>query len=493
MTHLLALDQGTSSSRAFVCDLNGRELGRAQQAFDMIFPASGWVEQDPERLWMTTLDAARGALVQAGITGRQVTAIGISNQRETTLVWERATGRPVHNAIVWQDRRTADHCARLRAEGAESAVQAATGLLLDPYFSATKLAWLLDGDPELRRRAERGELCFGTVDTFLIFRLTGGRSFVTDPTNASRTLLFDIHAGAWSDLLLDLFRIPRSMLPDVVDSAGHFGTVDPAWFGAAIPVTGVAGDQHAALIGQGCIRPGMSKSTYGTGCFVMTNAGRSPPRSVNNLLTTIAYRVGGETTYALEGSIFVAGQAVKWLRDELRLIKDPAETEAFCRATGGETGGVYLVPAFTGLGAPHWRPEARAMLTGMSLDTGVSQVVTATIASVVYQTCDLLSAMAADGAPVQNLRVDGGMVVNGWLCQFLADMLNVPVQRPRVTETSVLGAAILAAVGCGAHPGLLEATALWQEEARFEPGMPEATRSRHLTGWHRAMRQALLD
>jgi len=492
MTFLLALDQGTSSSRAFVVDEAGQVYGRGQEAFDMSFPASGWVEQDPEVLWTTVLSATRSALSAAGLSGADIAAIGITNQRETTLLWERTTGRPVHNAIVWQDRRTAERCAQLRVQGVEPWVRELTGLLLDPYFSATKLAWLLDQDPALRLRAKRGELCFGTVDTFLIYRLTCGRSFVTDPTNASRTLLFDIHKGVWSERLLALFDIPPELLPTVVDSAGQFGEVDSQWFGSPIPVTGVAGDQQAALIGQACIHPGMSKSTYGTGCFVMTNAGLVAPSSANQLLTTVAYRVGGQTTYALEGSIFVAGQAVKWLRDKLRLFADASETEAFCRATGGNTDGVYLVPAFTGLGAPHWRPDARALLTGMTLDTGIAQVVTATIASVVYQTCDLLTAMRADGAPVETLRVDGGMVVNDWLCQFLADMLAVPVQRPRVTETTVLGAAILAAVGNGLFPDLEAASVLWQQEALFTPAMAAADRSAHLAGWQHAVRQALL-
>ncbi len=492
MTFLLALDQGTSSSRAFVVDEAGQVQGRGQEPFDMSFPASGWVEQDPEVLWRTALSATRSALAAAGLTGGDIAAIGITNQRETTLLWERATGRPVHNAIVWQDRRTAERCTQLRAQGVEPWVRELTGLLLDPYFSATKLAWLLDQDPSLRLRARRGELCFGTVDSFLIYRLTCGRSFVTDPTNASRTLLFDIHRGVWSERLLELFDIPRELLPTVVDSAGQFGVIDSQWFGSSIPVTGVAGDQQAALIGQGCIHPGMSKSTYGTGCFVMTNAGLVAPSSGSNLLTTVAYRVGGQTTYALEGSIFVAGQAVKWLRDKLRIIGDASETEAFCRATGGNTGGVYLVPAFTGLGAPHWQPDARGLLTGMTLDTGTAQVVTATIASVVYQTCDLLAAMRADGAPVESLRVDGGMVVNNWLCQFLADMLAVPVQRPRVTETTVLGAAILAAVGHGLFPDLEAATVLWQEAALFTPAMAAAERAAHLAGWQHAVRQALL-
>ncbi|MCP5182255.1 MAG: glycerol kinase GlpK [Pseudomonadales bacterium] len=490
MTHILALDQGTSSSRAFIFDVNGNIVGRGQRTFDMTFPHSGWVEQEPDVLWDTTLSAARAALAQAGLEGRDIAAIGITNQRETTLVWERATGRPVYNAIVWQDRRTAERCNQLRAAGVEADVARQTGLLLDPYFSATKIGWILDSAPSLRARAEAGELCFGTVDTYLIYRLTGGQRHVTDATNASRTLLFDIHRQCWSDTLLEEFGVPRAMLPDVLDCAATFGSTQPELFGAAIPITGVAGDQQAALIGQGCVHPGMLKSTYGTGCFVMANAGVTPPASAHRLLSTVAYRVDGVTTYALEGSIFVAGQAVKWLRDELKLITDPADTERHCQATGGDTGGVYLVPAFTGLGAPHWEPDARALLTGMTLDTGVDEVVTATVASVVYQTLDLLEAMARDGTRARSLRVDGGMVVNNWLCQFLADILAIDVQRPRVIETTVLGAAILAALGAGLFPSLDRATTLWHQETVFQPALSAVERSRLVAGWHRAIRQA---
>jgi glycerol kinase len=449
------------------------------------------VEQDPEVLWETTLAAARSALLSPSCPAASIRAVGITNQRETTLLWDRHTGKCVHNAIVWQDRRTADTCAALKDNGLEPLIQKKTGLLLDPYFSATKLAWLLNRDPQLRHRAERGELCAGTVDTWLIFRLSRGQSFVTDATNASRTLLYDIHAGDWSPELLNLFDIPRVLLPDVIDSSGDFGEVHPDWFGKSMPIRGVAGDQQAALIGQGCFRQGMVKSTYGTGCFVMANAGHSALLSDHKLLTTVAWRLQGATTYALEGSIFVAGQAVKWLRDSMGLISRPADTEDFCRQTGGETGGVYLVPAFTGLGAPHWQPDTRAILTGMTLATGIAEVVTATVASVVFQTHDLLEAMAADGTPVATLRVDGGMVVNDWLCQRLADVLAIPVERPAFAETTVLGAAMLAGVGSGIYPSLAAAEGMWRCERRFEPGMVRAERERQLAGWARAVRQAL--
>ncbi|MBM4204860.1 MAG: glycerol kinase GlpK [Gammaproteobacteria bacterium] len=491
LDNILALDQGTSSSRAFVFNRQGQVLGQGQQAFDLILPASGWVEQDPEALWETILASARSALSSPVCPPESICGVGITNQRETTLLWDRRSGRCIHNAIVWQDRRTADVCAELKDRGLEPFVKERTGLVLDPYFSATKLAWLLDRDPQLRRRAERGEVCAGTVDTWLIYRLSRGRSFVTDATNASRTLLYDIHLGDWSPDLLALFGIPRALLPDVVDSSGDFGEVHPDWFGKAMPIRGVAGDQQAALIGQGCFVPGMVKSTYGTGCFVMANAGLQAPVSNHKLLTTVAWRLGGSTTYALEGSIFVAGQAVKWLRDSMGLITQPADTEKYCRQTEGDTGGVYLVPAFVGLGAPHWQPDTRAILSGMTLSTGVAEVVTATVASVVFQTHDLLQAMAADGTPVAALRVDGGMVVNDWLCQHLADILGIPVERPALAETTVLGAAMLAGVGSGLYPDLKAAADMWRCERRFHPAMDSATKESHLAGWARAMRQAL--
>lgn len=488
---LLAIDQGTSSSRAIVFDADGRVLGVGQQPFDMIFPADGWVEQNPEILWDTTLHAIRQALAGAGTAAAALTAIGITNQRETTLVWERATGRCVHNAIVWQDRRTAPRCQAMRSEGVAELVGHQTGLVIDPYFSATKLAWLLDNVPGLRARAMRGELCFGTVDSFLIWRLTGGRVHATDASNASRTLLFDIARQDWSPELLAYFDIPHALLPEVRDSAGDYGVTEGRWFGAEVPIRGVAGDQQAALIGQACIHPGMSKSTYGTGCFVMTNTGSSQLASTQALLSTVAYRLDGTVTYALEGSIFSGGIAVKWLRDQLGLIASAAESETIARRTGPDTQGVYLVPAFTGLGAPHWQPDARGVLTGLTLDSGRDQIVTATLASVGYQTADLLDAMAADGAPVTRLRVDGGMVVNDWLCQFLADVLNCPVERPQTTETTALGAALLAAVGVGLASDLVGATRMWRLDREFMPALAPEIRTRLLEGWRRAVTRAL--
>ncbi len=487
----MAIDQGTSSSRAIVFDLDGRILGTGQEPFDMIFPASGWVEQDPEVLWNTTLAAGRGALAAAGLSGGDIAAIGITNQRETTLVWDTETGTCVHNAIVWQDRRTADRCETMKADGIENLVARETGLVVDPYFSGTKLAWLLDEVSGVRRRAERGELAFGTVDSFLIWRLTGGAVHATDASNASRTQLFDIGRQRWSPELLDYLKVPEALLPEVRDSAADFGVAEAQWFGAEIPVFGVAGDQHAALVGQACFAPGMTKSTYGTGCFAMTNTGSEQLASRHRLLTTVAYRLGGRATYALEGSIFSAGVAVKWLRDRLGLVASAADTEAAARRTGGDTGGVYVVPAFTGLGAPHWNPDARGAVVGLTLDSSRDQVVTATLASVAYQTEELLAAMAADGAPVARLRVDGGMVVNDWLCQFLADVLACPVERPRITETTALGAATLAALGAGLVSSLDDAAGRWQLEREFLPEMNDNRRQRLLAGWRRAVARVL--
>jgi glycerol kinase len=492
MSLILALDQGTSSSKAIIFDLTGRVLGSGQHEFDMIFPADGWVEQDPNLLWQTTLQAARDALVDAGLAGADIAAIGLTNQRETTLVWDRETGQCLYNAIVWQDRRTADRCDRMRDDGMAETIAAATGLIIDPYFSATKLAWLLDNVDGLRARADAGSLAFGTVDTFLIWRLTKGAVHATDATNASRTQLFDIGSQLWSNELTDYFDVPESLLPDVRDSAANYGVADPEWFGASIPIFGVAGDQHAALIGQGCFRPGMAKSTYGTGCFVMINTGSKQLRSSQRLLTTVAYRLGGRTTYALEGSIFSAGVAVKWLRDQLGLVADAAETEEAAIRTRGDSGGVYLVPAFTGLGAPHWSPDSRGLISGLTLATSRDQLITATLQSVAFQSQDLVAAMAADGAPLDRLRVDGGMVVNDWLCQFLADVLDLPVERPEITETTALGAAMLAAVGAGLVEDLDAAARLWNLQREFQPRMQTLDRDRLLLGWRQAVARALL-
>jgi glycerol kinase len=492
MSYILALDQGTSSSKAIVFSLTGRVLGSAQHEFDMIFPAAGWVEQDPEVLWRTTLLAAREALVDAGLKGGDIAAVGITNQRETTLVWDRETGRCLHNAVVWQDRRTAGRCRLMESDGLKEAVMDTTGLVIDPYFSATKLAWLLENVEGLRAKADAGRVAFGTVDSFLIWRLTKGARHVTDATNASRTLLFDIGSQGWSEWLLNYFNVPELLLPQVLDSAADFGIVDPEWLGAPIPIFGVAGDQQAALIGQGCFQPGMAKSTYGTGCFAVINTGAEQLRSAHQLLSTVAYRLDGVPTYALEGSIFVAGVAVKWLRDQLGLVVDAAETEAAARRAGGNTGGVYMVPAFTGLGAPHWNPDARGLIAGLTLATNRDQLITATLQSVAFQSQELIAAMAHDGARMNNLRVDGGMVVNDWLCQFLADVLNMPVQRPEITETTALGAATLAALGAGLVDDLDSAAVLWNLDREFRPGMGAGVREELLAGWRRAVSRALL-
>jgi len=490
MPNIMAIDQGTSSSRVILFDLDGAVLGVGQHEFDNLFPADGWVEQDPEVLWQTTLAAGRDALTDARLSAADIAAIGITNQRETTLVWQRSTGRCLHNAIVWQDRRTADRCDELRAAGEEARLRAATGLLLDPYFSATKLAWILDNVAGARALAEAGDLCFGTVDSYLIWRLTGGERHVTDATNASRTLLFDIGRQRWSEDLCALFGVPPAMLPEVLDCAADFGTAAADCFGAPIPIRGVAGDQQAALIGQCCFEPGMAKSTYGTGCFAMINTGGEQLASGEQLLTTVGYRLDGQTTFALEGSIFAAGVAVKWLRDRLGLITSAAETEAAARRVDGDTGGVYLVPAFTGLGAPYWDAGARGLFCGLTLDSSRDQLVTATLASVAYQTADLVEAMRRDGAELSRLRVDGGMVVNDWLCQFLADVLKLPVDRPQITETTALGAAVLAALGMGAVPDLASAGRLWTLARAFEPALGEARRGRLLDGWRRAVARA---
>ncbi len=490
---LLAIDQGTTSSRAILFDGRGVKISVGQQEFPQHYPHNGWVEHDPEDIWQSTLAVCRAAMASANATARDIVGIGITNQRETTVVWERATGKPVYNAIVWQDRRTAPVCEKLRADGHEAHVQAKTGLLLDPYFSATKIAWILDQVPDARARAERGELCFGTIDSFLLWRLTGGRSHLTDATNAARTLLFNIHTQQWDDELLALLRVPRALLPEVRDCTSDFGRTDAALFGGEISVLAMIGDQQAALVGQGCFAPGMVKSTYGTGCFLVMNTGDQVVQSQNRLLTTVAYRLGGKTTYALEGSIFVAGAAVQWLRDGLHLIKTAAETEALARATGGDAGGVYLVPAFTGLGAPYWDPHARGAIVGLTRDTGIGQIVTAGLQAVCFQTADLMAAMVSDGArPPHTLRVDGGMVVNDWLVQCLADILGVAVDRPAITETTALGVAYLAGLQAGLFASPAAIAGLWQCERRFLPQMDEARRQVLYSGWQDAVRRVRL-
>ena len=485
---LLAIDQGTTSSRAIVFDSHGAVRTVAQREFRQHYPAGGWVEHDPEEIWSSTVAVTREALAAAG---GAVAAIGITNQRETTVVWDRATGAPIHRAIVWQDRRTAAHCRALRDAGHEPAVSAKTGLLLDPYFSATKLAWILDHVDGARERAAAGDLAFGTIDTFLIWRLTGGAVHATDATNASRTLLFDIHAQAWDDALLQLFDVPRSVLPEVRDSADDFGTTTADVLGHAVPIGGVAGDQHAATVGQACFAPGMVKSTYGTGCFAVMNTGSEAIRSRHRLLTTVAWRIEGRPTYALEGSIFVAGAAVQWLRDGLGLIGTAPETEALAAGLP-DSGGVYLVPAFTGLGAPHWDPDARGAIFGLTRDSGPAHLARAALESVCLQTRDLMAAMAADrGAEIERLRVDGGMVENAWLLQALADIVDVTVERPRVVETTALGAAYLAGLQTGVFRSVEEIGGQWARDAEFAPRMPERERGRLVRGWESAVARTL--
>lgn len=483
---ILAIDQGTTSSRAIVFKPDGAQVSVAQKEFTQIFPNDGWVEHDPEEIWSSTQEVCREAIAKAEAGGGKIATIGITNQRETTIVWDRQTGAPVYNAIVWQDRRTAETCRRLKDLGHEATFQAKTGLLLDPYFSGTKVAWILDNVDGARVRAERGELAFGTVDAFLLWRLTGGKVHATDATNASRTLLYNIHENAWDDELLGLLNVPASVLPEVRDSSADFGVTDAELFGRALPVGGIAGDQQAATIGQACFAAGDIKSTYGTGCFVILNTGETAIPSENRLLTTIAYRLGGKTTYALEGSIFVSGAAVQWLRDGLGIIASAPETEGMAAGLDHNSG-TYLVPGFTGLGAPHWDPDARGAIFGLTRDSGPDQLARATLESVCYQTRDLFRAMAEDGVTPSALRVDGGMVANNWLMQFLSDVLDMPVDRPVVTETTALGAAYLAGLQAGIFNSLDDITTQWQREARFEAAMDAGLRQNLLAGWDKAV------
>jgi glycerol kinase len=489
---LIAIDQGTTSSRTMVFRDDLSVLGMAQEEFPQHYPASGWVEHDPEDLWRTTLSTLREALAAAGVAARAVAAIGITNQRETTVIWNRATGKPIHNAIVWQDRRTAELCAAMKAEGLEPIFAEKTGLLLDPYFSGTKIRWLLDHVPGARADAEAGKLAFGTVDSFLLWRLTGGKVHATDATNASRTLLFDIHAGQWDADLCRVLSIPMALLPEVRDSAADFGVTDPALLGAAIPIRGIAGDQQAATVGQGCFAPGMMKSTYGTGCFALLNTGTSPVRSRNRLLTTIAYQLDGRRTYALEGAIFIAGAAVQWLRDGLGLIAHASETGALA-AEADPAQSVYLVPAFVGLGAPYWDADARGALYGLTRGTTRRELARAALESVGYQTRDLVEAMRGDwqaeGRTI--LRVDGGMTASDFAMQFLADILDAPVDRPKVMETTALGAAYLAGLSAGLLPPPVDFARQWALEKRFEPAMPAAQRAIKYAGWKDAVRRTL--
>ncbi|MER9074333.1 glycerol kinase GlpK [Mesorhizobium sp. M0904] len=491
--YILAIDQGTTSSRAILFDDKMKVVGSGQKEFTQYYPASGWVEHDPEEIWSSVVETVRAALKTAGRNAADVAAIGITNQRETVVIWDKETGEPIHNAIVWQDRRTAPLCQKLKKLGLEKKFTKKTGLLLDPYFSGTKIAWMLDKVKGARKRAEKGELLAGTIDSFLIWRLTGGKVHATDATNASRTLVYNIEQNAWDDELLAILGIPARMMPQVKDCADDFGITDKSLFGTEIRILGVAGDQHAAAIGQACFEPGMMKSTYGTGCFALLNTGSDLVRSKNRLLTTIAYRLSGKTTYALEGSIFIAGAAVQWLRDGIKVI-GKAEQSGKLAAEADPTQNVYLVPAFVGLGAPHWDAEARGAIFGLTRNSGPAEFARAALESVAFQTRDLLDAMRKDwkGASAKTvLRVDGGMVASDWTMQRLADILDAPVDRPTILETTALGAAWLAGSKAGVWPKAREFARSWALERRFKPEMDASTRAAKLAGWRHAVRRTL--
>jgi len=497
MRFVLALDQGTTSSRAIVFDEEGTPVESAQREFRQIYPHPGWVEHDPREIFATQRDVAREAVERAGVNPREIVAAGITNQRETTLLWDRQSGEPLANAIVWQDRRTAPMCAELRAAGVEETIRRKTGLVIDPYFSATKIAWLLDNIPGARGRAERGELAFGTVDTWLAWQLSESRTHVTDPSNAARTMLFDIHKGDWDADLLEILRVPRAILPEVYPSAHVFGMIAPSVLGEAVPIAGIAGDQQAALFGQGCHRPGMAKNTYGTGCFLLLNTGSRVVNSVNGLVSTAAAQLGhardardADKEYALEGSVFIAGAVVQWLRDEMRFFASSAEIEALA-ASVPDNSGVYLVPAFTGLGAPHWDPHARGAIVGLTRGTGRAHIARAALESIAYQSADVLEAMQKDsGEKLTELRVDGGATANDLLMQFQADILGVPVVRPKVLETTALGAAYLAGLAVGLWPSREALAARWQVGRRFEPQMDRAHAQELLGHWREAVKRS---
>jgi glycerol kinase len=483
---LLSIDQGTTSSRAIVFSEDGNIIASSQMEFAQIYPNDGWVEHDPEEIWASTLSVCREALSKAKSLNAEVVAIGVTNQRETTLVWDKQTGKPIYNAIVWQDRRTASTCQKLKQQGLTTTVQQKTGLLLDPYFSATKVSWILDNVEGARDRASKGELAFGTVDSFLIWRLTGGKVHATDVTNASRTNLFNINSMRWDVELLSIFDVPDTVLPDVKQCADDFGVTTDGIFEHAIPICGVAGDQQAAAIGQCCFSKGSIKSTYGTGCFVLLNTGEDIVKSKHSLLSTVAYQINGQTHYALEGSIFIAGAGVQWLRDGLHVIENARETEALARSVSDDHG-VYLVPAFAGLGAPHWDPDCRGAIFGLTRGTTNAHLARATLEAVCYQTADLLEAMTQEGVTLQTLRIDGGMVANDWLCQFLADMLDQTVERPTVMETTALGVAFLAGLQVGIYQSLDSLSEKINLEAQFKPSMPSELKNKLLTGWHSAV------
>jgi glycerol kinase len=491
MKYILALDQGTTSSRAIVFDSRGKAIGSAQHEFAQHFPKPGWVEHDPEDLWTTARRAALGAMRAAGVTRRDIAAIGITNQRETTIVWDRTTGRPIHRAIVWQDRRTAAHCTKLRAAGHARRVRSRTGLVLDPYFSGTKIAWLLDHVRDARERARAGKLAFGTVDTWLLWKLTGGAVHATDATNASRTLLANLRTGDWDASMLKLLKVPRSMLPEIRDSSGAFGEVSAIAALRGVPVCGIAGDQHAALFGQACFKPGMAKNTNGTGCFLLLHTGDKPVTSRNRLLTTPAWRIGGRTEYALEGSVFIGGAVVQWLRDGLGIVKKSSEIEALARKVR-DNGGVYLVPAFTGLGAPHWDASARGLIAGITRGTTAAHLARAALESIALQVADLIAAMESDsGIALKELRVDGGASVNPLLMQFQADLLASKVVRPKVVETTALGAAYLAGLAAGVWKSREEIASLWKRDRAFKPRRGRGKELDEIrTGWRAALDRA---
>jgi glycerol kinase len=489
---ILAIDQGTTSSRAIVFDQKLKPKGSGQKEFRQYYPKSGWVEHDPEEIWQSVLAVSKAALRKARARAAAVAAIGITNQRETVVIWNRRTGKPIHKAIVWQDRRTADLCEKLKAEGYEEQFTAKTGLLLDPYFSGTKIRWLLDHVKGAREKAEKGELAFGTIDSFLIWRLTGGKVHATDATNASRTLLYNIHTGQWDEALLRILNVPASLLPEVKDCAADFGTTDPALFGAGVPICGVAGDQQAATIGQACFEPGMMKATYGTGCFALLNTGGKAVRSNNRLLTTVAYQIGGKRTYALEGAIFIAGAAVQWLRDGLKLVRTASETGRLAKSADPRQH-VYLVPAFVGLGAPYWRSDARGAIFGLTRGSTARELAQAALEAVCYQTRDLLEAMQKDmgAAGATILRVDGGMTASDWTMQRLADILDAPVDRPPILETTALGAAYLAGFKAGLLPEPGQFAKSWKRQTRFAPKMKAEEREAKYKGWTEAVRRLL--
>ena len=490
--YILSIDQGTTSSRGVLFDENYEIISIGQNEFTQFFPDSGWVEHDPEEIWTSTLEGCRSAIKQSKIDPNQIRAIGITNQRETTVVWDKETGMPIYNAIVWQDRRTSDYCQSLRSLGHESLVNQKTGLLLDPYFCATKIAWILDNVDGAREKANKGGLLFGTIDCFLMWRLSNQKIHSTDATNACRTLLYNIHEGCWDKDLLDLFNVPASMLPEVYDNAADFGVADESIFGSEIAIAASIGDQPSALVGQACFHPGMVKSTYGTGCFVLINTGYEPVKSNNKLLTTLAFQVNGKTCYALEGSIFIAGAAVQWLRDGLKFIESAEQSETLAMKAD-DSQDVYLVPAFVGLGAPHWDPDCRGALFGMTRNTGPAEITKATLESVCYQTSDLLSAISKDlgESKLSAIRVDGGMAASNWTMQMLSDLVELPVDRPKNLETTALGAAYLAGMQVGFYPPMDEFSESWQSESQFNSKMKEELRERKLAGWKDAVRRTL--